>query len=99
MDDDVVYVGDKDPGVYGFSVNTILEKKEVVFLRARGRAIVKAINVSEFMKKKGIVEYTEVILGSTEFEGKEGQMIKISTIQIGLKKVLQGGGKRNENKK
>ena len=67
---------------------TTLGAEEVV-VKARGRFISKAVDISEvamkrFLENKGKPE--NIFINSEEFTNKEGRQVRVSTIEIYLKK-------------
>ncbi len=67
---------------------TTKDAKEVI-VKARGKFISRAVDVSEVASKrflKGQVEVTDIKIDSEEFQNKEGKEIRVSTIEIILKK-------------
>jgi DNA-binding protein len=63
--------------------------KEVV-VKARGKFISRAVDVSEVVKKKFLKEQSlkikDIKIDSEEFENKEGKKVNVSTIEITLTK-------------
>ncbi|MBT3464306.1 RNA-binding protein, partial [archaeon] len=59
-------------------------------IKARGKFISKAVDVSEVGKNRFLkdqVEITKVTTGSEEFQNKEGKDIRVSTIEIFMNKI------------
>jgi DNA-binding protein len=60
-----------------------------VLVKARGKFISRAVDVAEVAAKRfleGSVDSKEIKIDSEEFENKEGKTIRVSTIDITLKK-------------
>jgi len=61
-----------------------------VKVKARGKFISKGVDVAEVSRRKFLVEQnvsvTNVLIGSEEFENKEGKSVNVSTMEIILKK-------------
>ncbi|MBS3070843.1 DNA-binding protein Alba [Candidatus Pacearchaeota archaeon] len=91
-DDNVIFIGIKPFMNYVTSVVmqfTTKNKKEVV-VKARGKFINRAVDVSEVVRKKFLkdrnIEVKDVKIDSEEMENKEGKKINVSTIEITLVK-------------
>lgn len=93
QDNNVVYVGKKGVNDYIMAVLTQLNsgEKEVI-LKARGKCIVRAIDVEQIIKRKlDFGKMTSSVLTGTdevEMENKEGKKYQgnLSTIEITIKK-------------
>ena len=60
-----------------------------VIVKARGKFISRAVDVSEVASKRfldGTVGVKEINIDSEEFENKEGKQVRVSTIEIVLVK-------------
>tara|TARA_Y100000310_G_scaffold343654_1_gene452286 strand:- start:1078 stop:1317 length:240 start_codon:yes stop_codon:yes gene_type:complete len=60
-----------------------------VIIKARGKFIAKAVDIEEVASKRFLenqIEITDVKLDSEEFKNKEGKQVRVSTIEIYLKK-------------
>jgi len=62
---------------------------DTVTVKSRGKFISRAVDVAEvvrnrFMKDK--VDITKIEIGSEEFENEEGKNVRVSTMEITLKK-------------
>ena len=60
-----------------------------VFVKARGKFIARAVDVSEVAAKRfleGTVEIKDIKINSEEFENKEGRQVRVSTMEILLRK-------------
>ena len=56
-----------------------------VIVKARGKFISRAVDVSEVAEKRfltGLIAVKDVKTDSEEFENKEGKQIRVSTIEI-----------------
>ena len=91
MRDNVIYIGDKSPSAYAYSVNTIFNEKKLqeVFLKARGNSIVKAVNLAEFLKRKGEIEIASISTGSEQFQSNKDKekQVYVSSIEIRIIKL------------
>jgi archaea-specific DNA-binding protein len=89
--DNTIFIGPKPFMNYVTGVvlqfNTL--KQEEVFVKARGKFISKAVDVSEVARKRFLEESIEanaINISSEEFTNKEGKLVRVSTIEISLKK-------------
>lgn len=91
MDEDTVFIGQKDTMAYVYAVQTQAEKQDLIRIKARGRAIGRAVDVSQIFlnKKKEEWENNDVILATEERNDQidSTQQQKVSTIEIVLKKI------------
>jgi len=58
-----------------------------VIVKARGKFISRAVDVSEVAAKRfleGTVEIGDIKTNSEDFENKEGKKVRVSTIEISL---------------
>ncbi len=85
-----VYVGNKGVMNYVLAVITQFntENAEEVRIKARGRAISRAVDVEEMLKNRFMpdVKVKEINLGTDTVENNDGKTINISTIEIVLTK-------------
>jgi len=67
---------------------TTKQAKEVT-VKARGKFISRAVDVAEVASKRfleGQIELKEIKIDSEEFQNKEGKNVRVSTLEIVLKK-------------
>ena len=67
---------------------TTQNAKEVV-IKARGKFISRAVDIAEVATKRfleGTSEVSDIKIDSEEFENKEGKQVRVSTMEITLKK-------------
>jgi DNA-binding protein len=88
-DDNTVYIGSKTAMSYVHAVVTQFnEGQETVHIKARGKAISRAVDVTEFVRNRfvedAVVEDIEV--GTDQIETDEGGELNVSSIQIDLAK-------------
>lgn len=65
------------------------EGAETVLIKARGKFISRAVDVTEVATKRFLkdqIEVKDIIIGSEEFTNKDGKKIRVSIIEIVLKK-------------
>lgn len=67
---------------------TTQKAKEVV-IKARGKFISKAVDISEVANKRFLenqIEVKNIAINSEEFKNNEGKQVRVSTIEITLKR-------------
>ena len=89
--DNSVFIGNKPFMNYVTSVVMQFTTKNApeVIVKARGKFISRAVDVSEVAAKRFLdkqVEVKEIKIDSEEFGNKEGKKVRVSTIEIVLKK-------------
>ena len=91
MDDNTVFIGNKPFMNYVTGVVmqfTTQQAKEIV-VKARGKFISKAVDIAEVSTKRFLqdqVKLDNIKIDSEEFKNKEGKNVRVSTIEITLKK-------------
>lgn len=86
-DDNTVYVGSKPAMSYAMAVVTQLSDGfDEVNIKARGKAISRAVDVAEIVRNRFIEEadVDDIIIGTDEIETDEGDTINVSSIHIQL---------------
>lgn len=89
--DNAIFIGNKPFMNYVTSVVIQFTTKNAseVIVKARGKFISRAVDVSEVARKRFLVDQIEIIdilVDSEEFTNKEGKNVRVSTIEIVLKK-------------
>ncbi|MEM0355164.1 MAG: DNA-binding protein Alba [Desulfurococcaceae archaeon] len=84
-----VLVGKKPPMNYVIAVLTLIHQgvKEIV-IKARGRAISKAVDTAEIVRNRflpGKVEYTSIRIDSDTITNPQGRESRVSVIEIKLR--------------
>ncbi|RLJ06599.1 MAG: DNA-binding protein Alba [Candidatus Aenigmatarchaeota archaeon] len=86
--ENVILVGKKPTMAYVLAAMTqFTDGKTEVHIKARGRAISRAVDVAEVLKNRfaqGVK--CEVNIGTEEVKGKDDQTLRVSTIDIILRK-------------
>lgn len=87
-----IFVGSKPFMNYvtGVVMQFTTQNAENVVVKARGKFISKAVDIAEVASKRfldGTVIVGEIKTDSEEFKNKEGRQIRVSTIELGLKKT------------
>lgn len=88
-EENVVYIGNKPVMNYVLAVVTqINEGLTEVILKARGRAISRAVDVAEIVRNKFItdVQIGSIEISTEEVKNSEGATSNVSAIEIRLKK-------------
>jgi DNA-binding protein len=89
-DEDVVYIGRKPVMSYVLAAVTQFNtgNSNKVVLKARGRAISKAVDVSEIVRNKFIQELTidSIEIGTEEVKREDGSTSNVSSIEIYMSK-------------
>ncbi|MEK6973113.1 MAG: DNA-binding protein Alba [archaeon] len=87
--DNTVYVGKKGTMAYVLAVVTQMNQgANEVFIKARGKAISRAVDVAEIVKNKFSSEakIESIITSTEEVESDEGKPVKVSAIEIKISK-------------
>ena len=89
--DNSIFIGGKPFMNYVTGVVMQFTTKDAseVIVKARGKFISRAVDVSEVASKRfldGTVGVKEINIDSEEFENKEGKQVRVSTIEIVLVK-------------
>jgi len=87
--DNVVFVGKKPSMSYVLAaVTQIGAGQKEIYIKARGKAISKAVDVAEIVKNKFVqdAKVTEIKIGTEVLEGENKEKINVSTIELVLKK-------------
>jgi len=88
-DDNIVYVGSKPAMSYVLAVVTqFSEGNNTVHVKARGKAISRAVDVAEIVKSKFEEDASveDIEIDTDQIETDEGDELKVSSIQIDLVK-------------
>jgi len=90
-DDNVVFVGTKPFMNYvtGVVMQFTVKGEKEVSIKARGKFISRAVDIAEVATKRFLentVEVKEIKINSEEFTNKEGRKVRVSTIDILLRK-------------
>jgi len=90
-EDNTVFVGNKPVTAYVMACVTQFNRdKNSIVLKARGRAISRAVDVAEVLRHrfmKGLVEITSIETGTEQIETREGNLSNISSIEITVSKI------------
>ncbi|MHA1236285.1 MAG: DNA-binding protein Alba [Candidatus Hodarchaeales archaeon] len=90
-EDNTVFVGNKPVTAYVMACVTQFNRDHSsIVLKARGRAISRAVDVAEVLRHrfmKGLVEITSIETGTEQIETREGNLSNISSIEITVTKI------------
>lgn len=89
--DHTIFIGSKPFMNYVTSVvmQFTTQSAEEVVVKARGKFISKAVDIAEVATKRflqGQIAISDIKADSEEFQNKEGKQVRVSTIEILLKK-------------
>ena len=88
-EDEVVFVGNKPVMNYVLAVMTQFNKPiSSVILKARGRAISRAVDTAEITRNRFMPNLTvkNIIIGTESIPNEEGKMVNVSSMEIILTK-------------
>ena len=91
MTDNNIFIGGKPFMNYvtGVVMQFTAKNASDVIIKARGKFIARAVDVSEVAAKRFLeetVEVKDIKIGSEEFTNNEGKQVRVSIIEITLKK-------------
>lgn len=89
-EENTVFVGKKGTMAYVLAVVTQMNQHgtKEVFIKARGRAISRAVDVAEIVKNKFVsdVKISGINISTEEIQVEDGNHLKVSAIEIKLSK-------------
>ena len=90
-DNNSIYVGGKPFMNYvtGVVMQFTTKNSKEVIIKSRGKFISRAVDIAEVTTKRlleGTIEISEINTDSEEFENKEGKQVRVSTMEITLKR-------------
>ena len=86
MEDNVIFVGQKNLGIYTKAIMSMVEKNGFTFVRTRGKHIQKAINVTTYLAKTKNLKISDIELSGEEFKGNDEKVRIIPSFSIKLSK-------------
>ncbi len=91
-DDNSIFIGNKPFMNYvtGVVMQFTTNEASEVIVKARGKFISRAVDVAEVSAKRFLdnsVEVRDIRINSEEFTNNEGRQVRVSTIEIALKKL------------
>jgi len=87
--DNTIFIGKKPTMAYVLAVVTQVNGgADTVMLKARGKAISRAVDVAEIVRHKFLSDVTvnDIKISTEEAVSQEGAQVKVSAIEISLKK-------------
>ncbi|ACV24293.1 DNA-binding protein Alba [Methanocaldococcus sp. FS406-22] len=86
--DNVVLIGKKPVMNYVVAVLTQLTSNDEVIIKARGKAINKAVDVAEMIRNRFIkdIKIKKIEIGTDKVKNPDGKEVNVSTIEIVLAK-------------
>ncbi|AIJ06433.1 DNA/RNA-binding protein albA [Methanocaldococcus bathoardescens] len=86
--DNVVLIGKKPVMNYVVAVLTQLTSNDEVIIKARGKAINKAVDVAEMIRNRFIkdIKVKKIEIGTDKVKNPDGREVNVSTIEIVLAK-------------
>lgn len=89
-EENTVYVGKKGTMAYVLAVVTQMNQQgtKEVFIKARGRAISRAVDVAEIVRNKFVtdIKISGINISTEEIAAEDGNNLKVSAIEIKLSK-------------
>ena len=90
--DNFIYIGNKPFMNYVTSVVVQFTTKNAqeVLIKARGKFISRAVDVAEVARKRFLkdqIDVKEISINSEEFTNSEGKEVRVSTIDVVLKRI------------
>ncbi len=92
VDDNSILVGNKPFMNYvtGVVMQFTTKGANEVVVKARGKLITRAVDIAEVSKNRFLdkkIDVKDVKISSEEFDNKEGKKVRVSNIEITLKKI------------
>ena len=88
-EDNIVFVGKKGTMAYVLAVVTQMNQgAKTIQIKARGRAISRAVDVAEIVRNKFVInsKIDNISISTEEIKTEEGTPLKVSAIEITLSK-------------
>ncbi len=87
-DENTVFIGSKEVMNYVQAVMMQFNQSDEICIKARGRAISKAVDVAEITRQRFIedAEITDIITDTEKIDNEEGGTTNVSSIEITLSK-------------
>ncbi len=86
-DDNTVFVGTKPASSYVLAVTSQFEEgSSRVVIKARGKAISKAVDVAEIVRRRYVrnAEVADISIGTEEIASEDGRTFRVSSMTIVL---------------
>ncbi|MEF8832120.1 MAG: DNA-binding protein Alba [Candidatus Thermoplasmatota archaeon] len=87
-DKNTIFIGSKETMNYVQAVMMQFNQSDEICIKARGRAISKAVDVAEITRQRFIedAEITDIITDTEKLDNEEGGTTNVSSIEITLSK-------------
>lgn len=89
LEENTVFIGKKSPMNYVLAVVTVFNSgSNEVIIKARGRAISKAVDVAEIVRNRFISDavLSDIHISTEELPREDGTKMNVSSIEIFMKK-------------
>ncbi len=89
QEENVIYIGSKPVASYVIACISQLQTTEKIVLKARGRAISRAVDVAEILKRrflKDIISIESIKTDTEQIETNDGRVSNVSAIEIVIRK-------------
>jgi len=90
-EDNSIFIGNKPFMNYvtGVVMQFTTNQADVVTIKARGKFIARAVDVAEVSQKRFLdnISVQDIRINSEEFTNNEGRKVRVSTIEIAMKKL------------
>ncbi|KQM12123.1 RNA-binding protein [Methanomassiliicoccales archaeon RumEn M1] len=86
-DENIVFVGTKPASSYVLAVTSQFEEgSSMVVIKARGKAISKAVDVAEIVRRRYVkdAEVADITIGTEEVTSEDGRTLRVSSMSIVL---------------
>ena len=90
MEENTIYIGNKPVMNYVLAVVTQFNDNDSVILRARGKAISRAVDTAEIVRNSFVqdAEVADIQISTEEVENYNNEKTNVSIIQIKLEKSI-----------
>lgn len=95
VEENTVFIGKKSPMNYVLAVVTVFNSgSDEVTIKARGKAISKAVDVAEIVRNRFITDSTvnDIQISTEELSREDGTKMNVSSIEISMNKKLADAG-------
>lgn len=90
MEEQIIYIGTKPVKQYALKVLSVFQTTNKITLKARGKAIIHAVDVTEVLKNrfmKNLIKVIDIVTNTETVQNEEGKSSNISSIEIILEKI------------
>ena len=90
MEEQIIYIGTKPVKQYALKVLSVFQTANRITLKARGKAIIHAVDVNEVLKNrfmKDLIRVVDIKTNTETVTNDEGKSSNISSIEIILEKI------------